>query len=274
MTEQEKFLTWNPWHGCRKYSEGCQNCYVYRIDRSFGKDASVVTKTSSFNMALLKKRDKSYRLPSGSTVFTCMSSDFFIEEADPYRDEVWGMINKRKDVRFNIITKRISRFLDCIPNDWGVGYENVTIGCTIENQPQCDARLPIFLSLPINNRFIICEPLLGPIVFKPRLNDKISYVIVGGESGQKARVCDYDWVLAIREQCIDSKVSFHFKQTGENFKKDNVLYRIKRSVHNEQAKKAGIDIEFLTDKGTNRQGDRDLSGLSVKNLSENIDLSE
>ena len=80
MAEQQKFLTWNPWHGCRKYSEGCQNCYVYRIDRLFGKDASVVTKTSSFYLALQKKRDKTYKLASGSTVYACMSSDFFINE--------------------------------------------------------------------------------------------------------------------------------------------------------------------------------------------------
>lgn len=244
MAGREEFLTWNPWHGCRKYSEGCQNCYVYRIDRSFGKDASVVTKTSSFDLALRKKRDKTYKLASGSTVYICMSSDFFIEEADPYRSEVWKMISERKDVRFNIITKRILRFLGCIPDDWGNGYENVSIGCTIENQPQCDARLPIFLSLPISNRFIICEPLLGHIVFKSRLAGKIPHVIAGGESGQQARMCDYDWVLGIREQCIDNKVSFYFKQTGENFKKDNVFYRIKRSVHNEQAKKAGIDYEL------------------------------
>lgn len=241
MSDSEKFLTWNPWHGCRKYSEGCQNCYVYRIDKIFGKDASEVVKTSSFYSAVQRKRDNSYKLPSGSNVFVCMSSDFFIEDADPYRDEVWDMIRKRKDVDFNIITKRIARFRECVPRDWGEAFDNVIIGCTIENQRQCDIRLPLFLTLPIKRRFIICEPLLEPIKFKEDLRGKISYVIAGGESGAGARLCDYDWILGIREQCIANNVSFIFKQTGENFKKDGTVFRIKRSMHREQAKRAGID---------------------------------
>jgi len=242
MSDSEKFLTWNPWHGCRKYSEGCQNCYVYRIDKIFGKDASEVVKTSSYYFPIQRKRDNSYKLPSGSNIFVCMSSDFFIDDADPYRDEVWTMIKERQDVNFNIVTKRIVRFSECIPSNWEEAFNNVIIGCTIENQRQCDARLPVFLSLPIKRRFIICEPLIGPIVFGEKLRDKISYVIAGGESGSGARLCDYEWVLGLREQCISNNVSFIFKQTGENFKKDNSIFKIKRSIHGEQAKRAGIDF--------------------------------
>lgn len=164
-----------------------------------------------------------------------------MHHADPYRDEIWSMIKKRNDVIFNIITKRIVRFKECLPSYWGAGYDNVVIGCTIENQHQCDARLPIFLSMPIKKRFIICEPLLGQIEFKARLTGKITYVIAGGESGNGARICDYDWILRIREQCVKDNISFNFKQTGENFVKNNAQYKVNRSLHHEQAKKAGID---------------------------------
>ena len=72
---------WNPWHGCRKISAGCQNCYVYRIDSAFDKDASVITKTAAFNLPLKKTRNGTFKLQPCETVYTCFSSDFFLEEA-------------------------------------------------------------------------------------------------------------------------------------------------------------------------------------------------
>jgi len=81
---------WNPWHGCHKISPGCQNCYVYRRDESIGKDASIVTKTGDFYLPLKKNRQKEYKLqPQNGSVFTCMTSDFFLEEADEWRPECW-----------------------------------------------------------------------------------------------------------------------------------------------------------------------------------------
>ena len=108
---------WNPWHGCKKYSEGCKNCYVYRRDESIGKNPSIIEKNKDFDLPLKKKRDGSYKIPDGETVFTCMTSDFFIEEADIWRDEIWEIIKERSNVFFMIITKRIERFLECIPDD-------------------------------------------------------------------------------------------------------------------------------------------------------------
>lgn len=166
-------VIWNPWHGCRKYSSGCAHCYVYRRDESIGKDASLVEKTASFDLPLQKKKDGSFRLPLGETVFACMTSDFFLEEADAWRLEVWRMIQKRPDVSFSIITKRIVRMADCLPSDWGEGYAHVGIGCTVENQEEADRRLPVFLSLPIRRRLIICEPLLGPIDLSSYLSSAI-----------------------------------------------------------------------------------------------------
>ena len=158
------------------------------------------------------------------------------------------MIHQREDVQFIIITKRIVRFSSCLPDDWGNGYPNVTVGCTCENGEAAAQRLPIFLSLPIADRFVTCEPLLSPILLEPWLESgKIRAVIAGGESGDGARVCDFDWVLDIREQCRRTGVAFHFKQTGLHFRKDGHLYTIPRPLQQTQAQKAGIDLEASLD---------------------------
>lgn len=233
---------WNPWHGCHKISAGCANCYMYRRDAEFGKDSSVVTRTSTFRLPVQKKRDGSYKLCEAGYVYTCMTSDFFVEEADAWRSEAWAMMRQRSDLRFFIITKRIDRFTVSLPEDWGDGYDNVTVCATCENQQAADYRLPILLELPIRHREIIHEPMLEEIHIESYLaSGKIEQVVCGGESGDNARICCYDWILSTREQCIRYQVPFHFKQTGAKFKKDGKLYLIKRSLQMAQAKKAGID---------------------------------
>ena len=72
---------WNPWHGCHKLSPGCQNCYVYRRDAEYAKDSSIVTKTAAFNLPLKRNRAGEYKLSSGETIYTCFTSDFFLEDA-------------------------------------------------------------------------------------------------------------------------------------------------------------------------------------------------
>ena len=233
---------YNPWHGCRKYSEGCLNCYVYRRDQSIGKDPSAVYRTASFDLPVRCSRNGSYKIPSGSHLFCCMTSDFFLPEADIWRDEVWNYINCRFDVDFTIITKRIDRVRDCLPQNWGDGWENVEICCTVESQRQCDYRMPIFLCLPIRKKSVICEPLLEDIDFHDFLTEDIRQVSVGGESGDNARACDYSWVLNIRKQCQKSHVPFCFRQTGANFIKDGRTYRLSRGDQLKQARKANIDI--------------------------------
>lgn len=234
---------WNPWHGCKKISPGCQNCYVYRRDSQFGKDSSIVTKTSSFSLPIKKNRAGEYKLQATEgDVYTCMTSDFFLPEADLWRKEIWDMIRERTDLHFVIITKRIHRFVQCLPGDWGEGYDNVTVICTCENQEQADARLPIFLDCPIRYREIIEEPMLEEIHIEPYLaSGKIRAVTCGGESGQNARICNYDWVLETRRQCLAYGVAFHFKQTGARFQKEGRVYQIDRRFQMAQAKKAGIN---------------------------------
>lgn len=234
-------LMWNPWHGCRKISEGCRNCYVYRTDSQFGKDSSVITLTSAFRLPVKRKRDGSYKVPPGSTLYTCFTSDFFVEGADGWRAEAWRMIRERPDVSFFIITKRIDRFRVALPDDWGDGYDHVAIGCTVENQRMADYRLPIFRSVPIRHKIVICAPLLEPLNLTPYLDETIEEVSAGGESGEEARVCDFDWVREIRRQCVERNVPFTFHQTGARLRKDGRVYRILRKFQHAQARKANIN---------------------------------
>lgn len=233
---------WNPWHGCHKISEGCRNCYVYRIDERHEKDASDVKRNSAFELPLKKSRKGEYKIKPGETVYTCFTSDFFLDAADNWRAEAWQIIRFRSDLHFFIITKRIHRFYVNLPGDWGEGYQNVTICSTCENQDRASFRLPILLQVPVLHKAIICEPLLEKIDISPWLKQCIEEVVVGGESGSEARVCNYDWILDIRDQCIQNQIPFHFKQTGAKFMKDGRLYSIRREHQHRQARKAGIDV--------------------------------
>lgn len=232
---------WNPWHGCKRYSEGCLNCYVFRIDGGISRDAERVVRNSSFDLPL-RRQAGGYKIKSGERVYTCLSSDFFLDTADEWRAEAWAIIRARPDVDFIIITKRILRFTEGLPCDWGNGYPNVTVSVTCENQRRADERLPYFLSLPIAHREIICEPLLGEIDLSPYLGDGIERVTVGGESGDGARVCDFDWVLTVRDACAAAHVPFHFKQTGACFRKGGRVFHVPRREQQEQARRAGLDL--------------------------------
>ncbi len=235
-------MKWNPWHGCRKYSEGCLNCYVYRIDSKHGKDSSLIVKNRDFDLPLKKNRAGSFKIPSGETVYTCFSSDFFLQEADPWRPDAWRMIKLRPDLHFFMTTKRILRLPDMFPPDWQDGYPNVTIACTVENQKRADERLPVYLKLPIKNKILICEPLLTELDLAPYLTPQILEVVAGGESGPRARPARFEWFLNLSAQCKKAKVPFKFKQTGANFIKDGKLYKIPRRLQHIQAQKANIDF--------------------------------
>ncbi len=236
-------VSWSPWHGCLKKSEGCLNCYVYRIDSAHGKDASRVFRTADFDLPVRKKRDGSYVIPPGTAVDTCFSTDFFLEEADGWRGKIFDMIRQRPDLDFFFVTKRIERLSQCVPDDWGSGYDNVCIGCTCENRRRADERLPVFLEAPIAHRIIICSPLLEEIDLRQYLGGWIERLVASGESGANARVCDYRWILSLRDQCLSAGVPFWFKETGARLLKDGRIYRIPRSLQHSQARKAGINLE-------------------------------
>ena len=232
---------WNLWHGCRRISPGCAHCYVYRRDESIGKDASQVYKTKSFYLPVLRDRTGAYKVPSGETVYTCFSSDFFLEEADPWREEAWRIIRERSDLFFFMVTKRIHRAEECLPADWGSGWENVAINVTVENQAMAEFRMPFLARLPIRHKGVACEPLLEKVDLSRWLGYGIETVGAGGESGPDARICDYEWVLDLKRQCTDAGVYFNYHQTGARLRKDGRIYTIPRRLQHEQARKAGLD---------------------------------
>lgn len=232
---------WNPWRGCRKYSEGCQYCYIHKGDLRRGVDTSRIVKTERFDAPVAKTQKGVYKMKSGQTVYLCFSTDFLIEEADAWREACWAMIRARPDLHFLFLTKRIERFLSCVPPDWGDGYDNVTVGCTVENQARVDERLALFSKLPIKHKNIICQPLLERVDLSPYLSD-VELVVVGGESDRNARPLDYEWVLEIRRQCVAAGVHFSFRQCGTHFIKDGRMYTLNVRVLGSQARKANIDV--------------------------------
>lgn len=232
---------WNPWRGCRKYSEGCKYCYIHKGDLRRGIDTSEIVKTDNFYAPVAKNKTGDYKMKPNQMVYLCFSTDFLIEDADQWRGECWQMMKERADLHFIFLTKRIERFMDCIPADWGDGYENVTVGCTVENQKQADYRLSLFRDLPVRHKNIICQPLIGEINLSPYLKG-IELVVAGGESDKNARPLDYDWVLKIREQCVSANVHFQFRQCGTHFIKDGKMYTLAVRDLCSQARKAGIDF--------------------------------
>ena len=148
----------------------------------------------------------------------------------------------RQDLHFVFFTKRIHRLNEVLPPDWGNGYENVTVGCTCENGERAKSRLPVFLSVPIRHRMIVCEPLLSPIDLSPYLDRlAVEEVCVGGESGDGARVCDFDWVMEIQKACVNARIRFRYHQTGAFLLREGQLYRIPRRLQHEQALRANIN---------------------------------
>lgn len=233
-------MNWEPWTGCYRHSEGCDNCYFYGpYAKRFGQNA--VKKTDKFDWPIRRNAKDEYNIKGGKILATCFATDFFLPEADEWRKDVWSMIKERQDIEFLILTKRIERFAVSLPDDWGNGYDNVNIGCTVENQKVADYRLPQFISYPIKRRFIACAPLLSAINLTPYLSG-VEHVTVGGETGRDARVCDYEWVLNIREQCISAGVTFWFKNTGSLFKRDDVTQKINPFKQSSTAKELDIDI--------------------------------
>ncbi len=99
----------------------------------------------------------------------------------------------------------------------------------------------MFLSYPIKRRFIACAPILDAIDLSPYLHG-VDHVTVSGETGRDARECDYDWVLNIREQCMEAHITFWFKNTGSYFRRDGVLEKINPFKQTGAAKALGIDI--------------------------------
>lgn len=224
--------TWNPWRGCTKVSEGCDHCYMYREQRRYSMEPSEVVKAAgrTFNLPM--------RLKPGTKVFVCSWSDFFHEAADQWRRAAWDIIRERPDLIFQLCTKRIERVESVLPNDWP--FSNVWLGVTAENQRRWNERVAKLMQIDcLGKRFVSCEPLLegidadfcdagqaiGPCdeCGESKSNPKceacdglpsIDWIIIGGESGPKARPMFEGWARDLRDQCKDAGIAFFMKQLG------------------------------------------------------------
>ena len=232
---------WNPWRGCKKCSDGCLHCYIHKGDAKRNINTNDIVRTKDFYKPVEKKKNGDYKMKSG-LIYLGFSTDFLIEDADDWRGECWSMIKERQDCTFLFLTKRIERFTQCVPDDWGDGYQNVVVCCTVENQQNADKKLSVFHSLPIRHKCITAQPLLERINIEPYLDD-IELVVVGGESDRFARPLNYDWVLDLRTQCIRKHVNFEFRQCGTYFIKDGKQYKLQTKDLCSQARKANIDYK-------------------------------
>jgi protein gp37 len=223
--------TWNPWSGCNKVSAGCKNCYMFREKTRYGQEPNVVVRSRlhTFNLPL--------RLKEPQLVFTCSWSDFFIEEADPWRAEAWEIIRRTPHLTYQIVTKRIERAGELLP--WGNGehWPNVWLIVSAEDQATLDDRVPILLRTSAAVRGVSAEPLLGsmeiPYLWRLCIATKeehdrehdagmwcdergLDWVIVGGESGplKDVRAMDIAWAQDIVRQCREAKVACFVKQLG------------------------------------------------------------
>ena len=142
----------------------------------------------------------------------------------------------------NPAEKEGASFSRKLPEDWDSGYKNVTVVCVCESQQQVNRQIPAFLEIPIWRREIKVDPLVEKMDFEPWLaGGKIKRVSCSGEVGSGGRLCRYEWVLDLREQCVRQKIEFCFARTGTNFQKGQKQYRIAEAIQKEQAAKAGID---------------------------------
>ena len=237
---------WNPWHGCRKCSEGCENCYMYFLDAQRGKDGGTIYRTGAgFRYPLSKDKSGAYKVKSGEMLRVCMTSDFFLEEADPWRPEAWDIIHQRPDVKFFLLTKRPERVRRCLPSDWGEGWENVMLNVSCENQRRSDERIPLLFSLPFKHKGIMCAPCIGPVSIQKYLPEQqIEQVLCDGENYGGTRPCHYEWVKQLRDECAAHNVTFVFCSTGRRFVKDGKLYTIEESgVQSRQAMLSGLTFQ-------------------------------
>lgn len=206
--------TVNFWTGCHKVSDGCKFCYMYRDKAKYGQEANVVKRTSdlTFKQALKWKE--------GKKIFTCSWSDFFIQDADMWRKDAWDIIRQTPQHQWQILTKRPERIKECLPDDWGNGWDNVWLGVSIENQKYMN-RINELASVPSKTRFISAEPLLGELDFSG-FDDSLKlfhWCIIGGESGNdnglwKFRPCKEEWIAKVINDLKGTDISVFVKQLG------------------------------------------------------------
>lgn len=209
---------------------------MYALDSLRNADSHTVKiNKGTFNLPIQRNSNGDYKIQSGIELFVGLSTDFFIEEADAWRSKCWEMMKWRPDIAFRITTKRAERIKECLPDDWNDGYDNVMLQITVENQKRADERLSILSGIPAKHKSVFAAPLLEPIDLSPYLSD-IELVMCGGENYNGSRVCRYDWVYSLYQQCKAANVTFNFIETGNTF--INAEGEVERLTKTQQSKRA------------------------------------
>ncbi len=202
--------TWNPTTGCNKVSAGCKNCYAETMAKRLqamgipgyenGFEFSVMS--DRLNQPLKKKKPTKY--------FVNSMSDLFHEKMPfSYLDDIFNVIEQTHWHTYQILTKREKRMAEYFSNR--KSPKNVWLGVTVENK-KANSRIDYLRKIDATIRFLSIEPLLENV---GKLNLKnIHWVIVGGESGVKARPMKEEWALNIKKQCKEQGTAFFFKQSG------------------------------------------------------------
>ena len=207
--------TWNPVTGCTKISPGCKFCYAekfaYRL-QAMGAD----NYKKGFKLTIhphILERPLEWKKPS--IIFVNSMSDLFHKDVpETFIGAVFDIMNTAYWHQFQILTKRPERVVEL--NERFRWTPNIWMGTSVENEAYA-FRIDLLRNTSAKIKFLSLEPLLGPL---PNLNlKKIDWVIVGGESGIKARPMKPEWVINIQEQCQEADVSFFFKQWGGKNKK-------------------------------------------------------
>jgi len=207
--------TWNPITGCTKISPGCQNCYAECMARRLHgmghKKYANGFKVTMHDELLLEP----LKWKKPMKVFVNSMSDLFHDEVPvEFIRKIFQVMGDARSHVFQVLTKRSLRLLELSPGlDWP---PNVWMGVTVENADYAE-RIDHLRQTGARVKFLCLEPLLGPL--RGVNLSGIDWVIVGGESGPRARPISEDWVRFIRAQCLAARVPFFFKQWGGRNKK-------------------------------------------------------
>ena len=225
-------MTWNPVTGCTKVSQGCKNCYAERMAKrlhAMGNDRY----RNGFRVTLHHDLvELPYRWREPRLVFVNSMSDLF-QEAVPlsFIQKVFQTMARCPQHTFQILTKRSERLRELAHQlQWP---DNVWMGVSVENA-EVMSRIDDLAKVPAAVRFLSLEPLIGPL--EDLRLDEISWVIVGGESGPRARSIQRDWVESILHQCRSADVPFFFKQWG-GVRKDLTGRKLRGRTYNEMPKR-------------------------------------
>lgn len=207
--------TWNPVTGCTKVSPGCDHCYAETFAERF-RGVPDHPYQMGFDLALRPARLEQplhWRRPA--RIFVNSMSDLFqVDVPESYVRDVFAVMRQASWHTFQVLTKRADR-MERVCRRLEVP-DNVWLGVSVET-PAYYSRIRHLQRVQAAVRFLSCEPLLAPLPDLPL--DDLHWVIVGGESGRKARPMEGEWVQDIRDQCDSAGVAFFFKQWGGTNKK-------------------------------------------------------